>query len=163
MVGAPELLVASHSTSTFACGEPSLDSWLKQRALPNQTNRASRTYVVSERGVVVGYYALAVGSIVQAQAAGRIGRNMPEPIPVMLLARLAVDHRWQGRGLGADLLLDSIERTLSAADIAGIRAMVVDAISDGAAAFYEHWGFMRSPVLPMRLMATLDDLAASMP
>ena len=158
MVSRPAPLDAGHDVSAFSCGEPALDDWLKQRAVANQSTGASRTYMVCEGNAVVGYYALAVGAISHSEAPGRVKRNMPDPIPVMLLARLAVDARQQGQGVGADLLRDAAIRTIQAADIAGIRAIVVDAISDDAARFYERWGFVRSAVLPMRLIASLSDL-----
>jgi predicted N-acetyltransferase YhbS len=159
MVSAPQLLEPGHDMSAFACGVPALDDWLRTRALANQSTGASRTYVACDGAVIVAYYALAVGAVRHRAVTGRLKRNMPEPIPAMVLARLAVDTRRQGKGLGADLLADAIRRTLQAAHIAGIRIMVVDAISDEAAAFYEHWGFLRSPAMQMRLIAGLADLA----
>jgi GNAT superfamily N-acetyltransferase len=105
----------------------------------------------------VGYYALATGGVAQAQAPGRVRRNMPDPVPVMILGRLAVDRDWQGRGLGRSLLRDAVLRTLQAAEIIGIRAILVDAISDEAKKFYERHGFTVSPVDPMILMITIAD------
>ena len=104
--------------------------------------------VVSNLSVGV-FYALAVGSLSQREATGKVRRNMPEPIPVMILARLAVDQRWQGKQLGADLLADAVGRTLQAAHIAGIRAIIVDALSEDAANFYQRWGFKRSTIPPL--------------
>src|ERR1700686_748786 len=121
---APEHLTAAHDVSAFDSGVPGLDAWLKKRALSNEETGASRTYVICAGGRVVGYYALATGGVAQAQAQapGHVRRNMPNPVPVMILARLAVDRNWQGRNLGGSLLRDAILRTLQAAEIGGIRA-----------------------------------------
>jgi GNAT superfamily N-acetyltransferase len=126
-ITAPEHLTAAHDVSAFDSGVPGLDAWLKKRALSNEETGASRTYVICAGGRVVGYYALATGGVAQAQAPGRVRRNMPDPVPVMILARLAVDRNWQGRNLGGSLLRDAILRTLQAAKIGGIRAILVDA------------------------------------
>ena len=123
----PTPLRPDHDTERFDSGEPELDDWLRKRALRNDSEGASRTYVVCEAGSprVVAYYCLATGAVLRNQAPGRISRNMPEPIPVMVLGRLAVDRSFAGRGLGSGLLRDAILRTLQAADIAGIRALLV--------------------------------------
>jgi GNAT superfamily N-acetyltransferase len=113
--------------------------------------------VVSPGGRVVGYYALATGAVAQAAATGRVRSNMPDPVPVMVLARLAVDRAYQERGLGAGLLCDAILRVLQAAQLAGIRATLVHAISAEAKRFYESHGFVESPVDPMTLMITMAD------
>lgn len=156
-ISAPEHLTAAHDVSAFDSGVPDLDNWLKNRALTNEETGASRTYVVCAGGRVVGYYALATGGVAQARAAGRVRRNMPDPVPVMILGRLAVDRRWQGRNVGASLLGDAVVRTLQAAEIGGIRAILVDAISADAKRFYERHGFKASPVDPMVLMITIAD------
>jgi len=106
---------------------------------------------------VLGYYSLAAGSMLHRMATGSVRRNMPDPVPVALLGRLAIDRRWQGRGLGLALLRDAILRVVGAADTIGVRAMLVHAISDEAKGFYEHWGFKASPVDPMTLMITIDE------
>jgi GNAT superfamily N-acetyltransferase len=139
-------LTAAHEVTAFDCGYPLLDEWLKRRALANQSNGASRTYVIAESNRVVGYYALANGGVVASEAPGRVRRNMPDPIPVMVLGRLAIDRSWQGQGLGSDLLRDAVLRTQQAAEIAGIRALLVHAIDARAATFYERAGFLASPV-----------------
>jgi GNAT superfamily N-acetyltransferase len=157
-VSAPEHLNESHDLATFDSGVPVLDDWLKKRALANEEKGASRTYVVTAGGRVVGYYALATGVVSAQQATGRIRRNMPDPIPVMVLGRLAVDKAFQDRGLGAALLRDSLLRTRQAADIVGIRAMLVHAISAEAKRFYERYGLVESPVDPMTLMVSLADV-----
>ncbi len=156
-VGTPEHLTARHDLAAFDSGIPALDDWLKRRALPNEQAGGSRTYVVCTGGRVVGYYALATGGVAQAAAPGRIRRNMPDPVPVMVLGRLAIDRAYQGRGLGAGLLRDAILRTVQAADIAGIRAILVHAISEEAKRFYERHGFVASPIDPLTLMVTLAD------
>ena len=162
MAAPPAPLGETHDTLTFRCGIEVLDDWLAQRALGNQREGASRTYVVCENRQIIGYYSLSVGSIGRGEATGSMRRNMPEPIPVMVLGRLAVEQSWQGKGVGADMLADAVQRTHQAAQIAGIRGMVIDAISEDAARFYERWGFVRSPQLPMKLMARMKDLARLM-
>ena len=157
-VSAPEHLTAQHDISSFDSGVPELDTWLKRRALQNEASGASRTYVASAGGRVVGYYALATGAVAQHQASGRVRRNMPEPIPVMVIGRLAVDREHQGKGLGSALLKDALLRTLNAASSVGIRAVLLHAISDEAKRFYEKAGFSSSPVDPMTMMITLADV-----
>ena len=154
---APEHLTPEHDVAAFDSGVPALDDWLKRRALANEQAGASRTYVVCAGGRVVGYYALATGAVALAAATGRVRRNMPDPVPVMVLGRLAVDRAYQERGSGAGLLRDAILRTLQAAEFGGIRAILVHAISDDAKRFYERHGFVESPVDPMTLMITIAD------
>ena len=153
----PEHLTAEHDVSAFDSGVPDLDDWLRKRALANEETGASRTYAVCAGRRVVGYYALAAGGVAQSQAPGRVRRNMPDPVPVMILGRLAVDRDWQGRKMGAGMLRDAVVRTLQAAEIGGIRAILVDAISEDAKRFYERHGFRSSPVDPMVLMITTKD------
>jgi GNAT superfamily N-acetyltransferase len=156
-IGAPETLGADHDLSPFDSGTPALDDWLRRCALRNQESGASRTYTICADRRVVGYYALAVGAVAHAEATGRTRRNMPDPVPVMVLGRLAIDAGFQGRGLGRALLRDAILRTLQAAEIAGIRAILVHAISEDARRFYERCGFQPSPLDLMTLMITLRD------
>jgi len=155
--GAPELLTSVHDLGAFDCGLPALDDWLKRRALTNQGSGASRTYVVCRGQAVVGYYALAAGSIEHSEAPGRIKRNMPDPVPMMVLARLAVDRSVQGQRLGKGLLKDAILRVIQAAEIVGIRGVLVNAIDDTARALYERYGFRRSATFPLKLMITLTE------
>jgi GNAT superfamily N-acetyltransferase len=157
-VRAPQHLTTEHDVAGFDCGLPELDDWLKRRALQNESSRASRTFVIAQGKRVVGYYALATGAVAQAVATGRVRRNMPEPVPVMVLARLAIDRSHQGSGLGSALLRDALLRTLAAAEIAGIRAVLLHAISEEAKRFYLHHGFAESPVESMTMMATLADI-----
>jgi GNAT superfamily N-acetyltransferase len=156
-LSAPEKLRPDHDLSEFECGEPSLDDWLRRRALQNEESGASRSYVVCAGQQVVGYYALAVGAVAHAGTSGRIKRNMPDPVPVMIIGRLAVHQDFQGRKIGPGLLRDAVLRTLQAAEIAGIRAILVHAISDRARQFYEDCGFIPSPIDPMTLMITVAE------
>lgn len=156
-ISAPEHLTAEHDLAAFDSGVPALDDWLKRHALANEQGGGSRTYVVCAGGRVVGYYALATGGVAHAAATGRVRRNMPDPVPVMVLGRLAVDRAYQDRGLGGGLLRDAILRTLQAAGLGGIRAILVHAISEDAKRFYERHGFVESPIDPMTLMITVVD------
>ena len=156
-ISAPVHLTPEHDLTGFDSGTPALDEWLKRRALANEHAGASRTYVVTAAGRVVGYYALATGAVAHVEAPGRVRRNMPDPVPVMVIGRLAVDRTHQRRGLGPALLRDAILRILQAAKIGGIRAILVHAISEEAKAFYLRHGFVESPVDPMTLMITLAD------
>jgi len=157
----PEPLAVHHSIATFASGMESLDTWLKRRALKNQATGASRTFVACE-GRVVAYYALASSAVSIIEAHGRFRRSMPDPIPVVVLGRLAVDRCFQGKGLGRALVRDAGCRVAQAADVIGIRGMIVHAVTSEAKAFYEHVGFDPSPLDPMTLMITLADLKASL-
>ena len=157
-VSPPQHLTSEHDVATFDCAVPELNDWLKRRALQNEGSRASRTFVVIGDGRVVGYYALATGAVAHAEATGRVRRNMPEPIPVMVLVRLAVDRAHQGTGLGSALLRDALLRTLTVADTVGIRAILLHAISEEAKRFYLHHGFAESPVDPMTMMITVADV-----
>ena len=153
---APQPLTADHQVDAFKCGETSLEEWLKRRALLNQTNGASRTFVVvDESQSVMGYYALAAGAVHHQDATRSIRQNMPDPLPVMVLARLAVDMRAQGMQLGAGLLRDAVERSLAVAQNAGVRALLVHALHERAKEFYMHYGFQASPVHPLTLMLRL--------
>jgi len=154
----PEPLSAQHQVDTFTFGESVLDEWLKHRALANQTNGASRTFVVADQqGLVMGYYAMAAGAVAHQDATRSIRQNMPDPVPVMVLARLAVDAKAQGIKLGAALLQDAVLRALVVSQNAGIRALLVHALNDRARQFYEHYGFQVSPAHPMTLMLRLSN------
>lgn len=150
---APTLLRPEHDLRAFDCGEPVLNDWLKRRAMGNQSSGASRTFVVADDAQVVrGYYALAAGAVDHAIAVNTVRRNMPDPVPVMVLGRMAVDRSCHGKGLGADLLQDAILRTARLAQEIGIRALVVHALHDQARAFYLHHGFSESAMDPLILM-----------
>ncbi len=158
----PEPLADHHEIQEFNSGEESLDDWLRRRARANQVSGGSRTYVVCEEKRVVAYYALASGAVMAENATGRLRRNMPNPIPVAVLARLAVDRGWQGKGLGRALFRDAARRVTNAADAVGIRGIVVQAISEEAKNFYLALGFDPSPREPMMLMVTLADVRAAL-
>lgn len=160
-LGAPQPLAAAHLLDEFLCGEASLDGWLKRRAMANQMSGATRTFVVAgQDGRVYGYYAMAAGAVSHQMATSGVRRNMPDPIPVMVLARLAVDHRAQGVKLGAALLQDAVNRAVAVSQNAGVRALLVHALHDRAKQFYEHYGFQASPQHPMTLMLRLNTVKA---
>ena len=161
MLQAPQLLTAEHLLGEFDSGIPSLDDWLRRRALLNQAKGASRTYVLSDTGRVVGFYALAASAVSSGDAPGRFERNMPDPIPVVVLGRLAIAHSHQGRGLGRALFQDAAQRVVHASDAIGIRGLLVHAISDEAKSFYMSLGLTPSPIEPMTLMATIGDLRST--
>ena len=160
ILSAPEPLAAHHNTTAFACGVVTLDHWLKHRALRNQTTGASRTFVVCDGNRVVAYFALASSAIAAEAATGRLRRNMSDPIPVVVLGRLAVDHSLHDGGIGRALVRDAWLRVIAASDAIGIRGMIVHALSESARAFYERVGFEPSPLDPMTLMVTITDLRA---
>ncbi|AUW47789.1 GNAT family N-acetyltransferase [Rhizobium leguminosarum] len=157
-LSAPAPLADHHELAEFGSGVPELDGWLRRRARANQAGGASRTFVVCEGDRVIAYYALASGAVKQPEAPGRFRRNMPDPIPVAVLGRLAIDQSHQGRGIGRALVRDAGLRLLNAAEILGIRGVLVHAISDDVRAFYEAVGFLPSPSDPMMLMVGLHDL-----
>ena len=160
-VGAPELLRVQHDVAGFDCGSAALNNYLKRFALSNNAAGSARTYVScsAESGVVAAYYSLCAAAIEKAAAPERIAKGMPShPIPVVLLARLAVDRQHQGKGVGAALLKDALLRSLNAADAIGIRAVLVHAKDPAAAAFYTHFGFVPSPTDPLHLMLLIKDI-----
>lgn len=157
-ITAPKPLAEAHRLDNFRCVKPELELWLKQRALKNQLEGASRTFVVCDREDVVGYYALAAGAVLHEAAPGSIRRNMPEPIPVAVLGRLAVHADWSGQGIGSGLLKDAILRTMRLAEQMGIRAMLCHAIDEDAKQFYQHHGFIESPIEPLTLMLNIAKL-----
>jgi len=160
-LSAPEPLAQHHQTNDFDSGVPTLDDWLKRRALTNQASGASRTFAACENTVVVGYYALASSAVSANIAVGRFRRNMPEPIPVVVLGRLAAAKTHHGRGLGRALFQDAARRVIQAADAIGVRGLIVHALSEDAKAFYLRLGFDQSPLEPMTLMITLSDLRSA--
>jgi len=157
LLSAPRPLAPGDTLDEFQSGVDALDDWLKRHAHGNEADGGSRTFVLCDGQRVVGYYSLAVSSILSSVATGRVRRNMPNPIPVVLLGRLAIDRVWQGRGLGLDLLRDAVLRSLAAGDAVGVRAILVHAISPEARAFYERHGFKASSIEPMTLMITLAE------
>ena len=155
-IAAPRLLQAGDETLAFDCGVDVLNTWLKRRALLNHLSGASRTYVAMSGKRIAAYYCLAAGSIQHATTPGKIRRNMPEPIPVLVLGRLAVDLGFQKRGVGPMLLLHALERTQEVAKVAGIRALLVHAKDEEAAEFYKRFGFVESPLDPLMLMVRVS-------
>jgi len=164
-LSAVEALNETHDLSRFDCGRhASLNQWLRRYARLNQRSDAARTYVVHRNGVVVGYYSLTAGSVAKEEAPERIAKGLARhAIPIVLLARLAVDHREQGRGLGKALLKDALLRTIRAAETIAVRAILVHAIDSSAAHFYMRFGFEPSPVDEFHLMLLMKDLQRSMP
>lgn len=149
----------SHAVERFDCGQEDLNRFLLRFALTNQLANASTTYLALAGEEVVGFYTLVVGEAAYADAPERLARGMARhPIPLMVLARLATDIRWQGQGIGKGLLKDAMLRTLQAADIAGIRALAVHAKDETARAFYEHFDFQPSPTDPLHLFLLVKDV-----
>ena len=161
MIGAPELLAEQHGLDDFDCGQPSLNAWLKKRAIKaNRLGGSARTYVVCDtQNNVVAYYALATGAVNRDETPGKVARNMPDPVPVVLLSRLAVDRRYKGQGIGSGLVKDAFLRVLQAADAIGIRAVLVHAVNESARSFYLKQGFYEAPHNDMTLMLTLTEIA----
>jgi len=159
----PVLLTKDHDRNSFDCGVPALNDYLKKYALQNQKKHAARTYVVTRGDRIVGYYSLAYGSVSLDEAPQKVKSGLPRhPVPVILLARLAVDSAEQGTGLGAALLKDALLRTIQAAEVAGLRAMLVHAKDDSAKRFYEKYGFEPSPIDAYHLFLRLSDILSSL-
>ncbi|MBL4659277.1 MAG: GNAT family N-acetyltransferase [Alcanivoracaceae bacterium] len=154
----PSVLDSKNLLESFDCGNDTLNEWLSKRALKNQDNGAIRTFVISNKQKVIGYYALTSGSIERLSAPKSLSRNMPEPIPVAILARLAIDVNYQGQQLGARLLRDAMKRILSVSQNIGIKAMMVHAISESAKEFYLSYGFKESTNNSMLLFYSVKDI-----
>lgn len=159
--GRPRPIAQDDDTSQFSCGDEGLDRWLRRYALMNHVGGGARTYVTTRGGEVVGYYALAATSIQRADVTFRAAHGMPQPVPAVLLGRLAVSQKEQGQGLGRYLVRDAILRTLNAAAIVGVRVLLVHAASENVRLFYERLGFEPSPTDPLHLMLLLKDARAS--
>lgn len=151
----PSPISADHVLDGFECAEPSLDEWLKRRALKNHASGASRCFVICHGADVIGYYSLSAGAIRHESVTKAMGRNMPDPLPVLLLGRLAIDRRYHNQGLGRALLRDAMIRSVNVSGDAGIFALMVHALSEQAKRFYLSRGFVESPLQPMTLMMTL--------
>jgi GNAT superfamily N-acetyltransferase len=152
----PALLTVEQDCSQFVCAHDSLTEWLKQRARNNQVSGASKTYVVCDASAqVVGYYCLAAGALEARVAPGSIRRNQPNPIPVVVLGRLAVHLDWSGHGIGSGMLKDAVLRSIEAGRIVGARALLCHAIDEQAKGFYLHHGFVASPSEPLTVMLSL--------
>ena len=157
-ISGPVPLAEAHRLDSFRCGKPELEFWLKQRARKNQLEAASRTLVVCAGNEVVGYYALSAGAVLHETVPGNVRRNMPEPIPVAVLGRLAVHSDWNGQGVGAGLLKDAVRRAARLAEEIGIRALLCHAIDENAKKFYLHHGFIESPIEPLTVMLSIAKL-----
>ena len=157
-ISGPVPLAEAHRLDSFRCGKPELEFWLKQRARKNQLEAASRTFVVCAGNEVVGYYAISAGAVLHETVPGTVRRNMPEPIPVAVLGRLAVHSDWNGQGVGAGLLKDAVLRTARLAEEIGIRALLCHAIDENAKKFYLHHGFIESPIEPLTVMLNIAKL-----
>ncbi len=158
-----EKLQRSHDVESFDCGQADLNRFLIRHALQNQHSNASQTYVALVESEIVGFYTLVYGQIEYKDAPERLTKGLARhPVPIMLLARLAVSIHWQGRGLGSGLLKDAMLRTLQAADIAGLRAFAAHAKDDKARAFYERFDFLPSPTDPYHLLILLKDIRAAL-
>lgn len=154
-----EKLRRDHAVDAFTCGQPDLDRFLIRFALMNQQANASRTWLGIHAGEVIGFYSLTVGEVAYADAPERLTKAIVgHPVPIMLLARMAVATAWHRKGIGAGLLKDAMRRTLAAADIAGIRAFAVHAKDDSTRRFYAHFDFVQSPVDPLHLFLLVKDI-----
>jgi len=157
-LGSPEPLSADHRFDDFGCGKPSLDTWLVSYARQAQAGGSAKTFVVRDGDQVAGYYSLTVGEVDTAEASPRVRQGMGRyPIPVVILARLAVSERCQGRGIGTAMLRDAIRRTLAIAEQVGVRALLAHPIDDQAASFYQRFGFAPSPLRAQQWLLLLKD------
>lgn len=159
----PELLTASHRTDRFDCADVALNEWLQRRALRNQGDGSSRTWVVTDGATVVAYYASSTAALARQEAPGRIRRNQPHPLPAMLLGRLAVDRDHQGQGLAAALLKHFLLKALEVSQLTGLRLVLVHAKDSQAASFYRHFGFEASPFDDLTLMLPIQDIPRPAP
>jgi GNAT superfamily N-acetyltransferase len=156
-------LEEAHDLSSFTSGVPELDEWLRRSALLAQRMRTARTFVWTDReGPVIAYFSLAAHVLLRSELPTRIGRGSPDRIPAILLARLALDESLHGQGLGEQLLIDALSRAVAAADTAGARVAVVDAIDTSAVRFYERYGFRQVPDQPLRLVRKINDIARAL-
>ena len=159
-----ERLDAGHDLSTFDSGNDELDTWLRRHALAAQQMDSARTFVVTDGTEIVGYFSLTMGSVRRADAPAKLVRGLPAyPVGMVLLARLAVDRRHQGHGLGATLLAEALRKAVTAGEAAAARLVVVDAIDDNAVSFYQHHGFIPAPEHERRLYRRMSDIRASLP
>ncbi|MHB1487352.1 MAG: GNAT family N-acetyltransferase [Acidimicrobiales bacterium] len=155
----PELLTSQHVLAGFDCGTPALNGWLMRRALGNQSSGTSRTWVVVEAGTgrVLAFYASSTASVIRSSAPRPFGRNQPDEIPAILLGRMAVDSKHQGHGLGAALLKHFMLKAMQVSASVGVRLLLVHAKDEAAKGFYEHYGFVESPIDPLTMMMLLGD------
>src|SRR5580700_3251325 len=152
----PSPITGDHELDNFDSGASSLDDWLKNRALKNQASGASRCFVLCNDNKVIGYYCLSAGAISREAAPKTMRRNMPDPLPVLLLGRLAIDRNYHNKGLGSALLRDAMIRAVYVSGDTGVFAILVHALSEQAKLFYLSRGFLESPLQPMTLIMTLN-------
>jgi GNAT superfamily N-acetyltransferase len=158
-----ERLDAHHDVSSFDSGNEVLDGWLRRHAIAAQRMDSARTFVATRNGRVIGYFSLTMGSMLRAEAPVKLVRAMPAyPVGMVLLARLAVDQSQQGRGVGAMLLAEALRKAIPAGEVAAARLIVVDDVDEDAAAFYQRYGFVRTPENPLRLYRRMKDVRASL-
>jgi GNAT superfamily N-acetyltransferase len=160
MITAPAPISESHDLSGFDCGKPPLDDWLKHRALRSE-GRSARAFVVAHGKCVIGYYCIATGAALAKDAPGNIRRNMPNPIPVMIIGRLAVDKAYQGQGMGPAMLKDALQRILGVSKTVGARAVMIHAIDNDAVAFYAAYGFKPFPLDSRTMFLPIEEIAAA--
>ena len=159
-LGPPGPLASRHDISQFSSGVPTLDAWLRGKARLNEARGGARTYVACDGDRVAGFYSLAASSVERRRVSSRVGRNLPDPIPAILLGQLAVDEAYRGRRLGPDLLVDATGRSLAAAGTIGARAVIVQAVDERARAFYERFGFRPfSEREPLMLVLRISEIA----
>ena len=156
-------ITETHDVASFDCGVPVLNDWLQRRALANDRSGASRTYVLCQGNQVVGYYCLSTGGVDHNVSPSQLRRNMPDPVPIVVLGRLAVDRRFQNQKLGRILVRDAIVRAMQVATIAGAVALVVHAFSEGARRFYLTSGFLEFPQQPMTLYLMMRTVRQAAP
>ncbi|MFA7587373.1 MAG: GNAT family N-acetyltransferase [Novosphingobium sp.] len=162
-ISAPEPLSDAHDLSQFSCGKPSLDNWLRTRALSNQKKGFTAVMVVHDAGRVVGYYGVAPTAVVPASMPRSIRTGQsPDPLPCLLLGQLATDEEWRGQGIGTGLLKHALQRCVEGATLIGGRALIVNAVDDEAAEFWQRRGFLPSKDDPMVLARSILDIAASL-
>ena len=161
MLSPPTPISEAHDLTSFDCGKPVLDDWLRQRALRSE-GQSARTYVVCNENIVVGYYCIATGGVSHAGLPGKLKRNMPDPIPVMVVGRLAVDKNHQGRKIGRGLLKDALQRILALSKVAGIRAVMLHAMDEDAAKFYLKYGFIEYPGGSRTMFLPIESIQAAL-
>ncbi|MEO5535908.1 MAG: GNAT family N-acetyltransferase [Pseudolysinimonas sp.] len=159
----PRPITPHDDTSTFGCDEPTLDNWLTLRAIKNEVAGNSRTFVSTEResGLIAGFYCLSASALLREEAGKVLGRNAPDPVPVILIGRLAVDNRFTGKGVGASLLQDAVKKGIEASRLIGARALLVDALNEAAVSFYRRFGFESVPLSPRVMYLLTKDAIAT--
>lgn len=159
-IAAPTPLSDQHDLSGFDCGKPPLNDWLRYRALRSE-GRSARAYVVAHGKLAIGYYCISAGAVIAKDAPGALRRNMPNPIPVMIIGRLAVDKTCQGQRIGSGMLKDALQRILGVSTTVGARAVMVHAIDNDAIAFYASYGFKPFPLDSRTMFLSISEIAAA--